>query len=477
MSMSKLNLLPIIGFNTLSGSIAGFGLKLSTQNISMVRAALDALPQGGLLPSPDTMHLLACLLIGGLIQFVITWAWSQSFRFGIGLVALTFLVIGGTASVTSAFLSATTLVFGWHEQTLTQQMQREAVAPVVQALEVVSGRFTDLSSGVSSLSREADGLKYTEETRGGTCEGDKPIARPGPRSRMRDRHAGLLRTAADDAVAVSEKAEDLMVDLYSAKPEAVDEIYRGAVRMARTSEIGRIRATLARIRDELTNGFVEPGKATRYTCPTPAFLAQVTAAEALLAQAIEIPKTPPLVEDARIDAALEVLVMSAAARIGLTEGEELDGLGFGFLIGALLVEILQIGLIVNREGALRRSGQLADRFEEFWKAPRRLPPRIAAMSREMMSALLTQVLYVRGRPYFVTATPPSLPDQRVIEFFELDAPNQAHREVPLSRLKPEWVHTRPDLAQSDLCQLYPLPNRWRSWLRRAVRDTGMPAGS
>ncbi|KGF69764.1 hypothetical protein LL06_08700 [Hoeflea sp. BAL378] len=396
-------------------------------------------------------------MIAGILQMAITLLWSLWWREG-GLIVM---IMAVALSLSSAWISAVFVVLAIEDATLQQNSRSAAIAPARTALGNFSASLRTASSAMQTAARDAAALKLREDTVGGTCPGNTE-AGEGPRQRMRDRHAQAMAGASTIADALAAEALDVDFALQRATKEELPEVFGRAVRLSMDPRISALRTTLTQVGIELSDGWVDNGNP--YTCPTPQF--QVVVDVALSALAIT-----PLATDLPRAAAPSTADSSALlveSLKSLLRGEAPPSRPALLAIGiAVLVELLQIGLISRREGRLRKLGVVPDANESFWRAGRPRKHQRAMMLK--LLAALDRYTYFDGK-VLVYAMPQGGGEdaRRPVAYFDLKLYNPTLRAFELGDIDPDWVAQRE--LQNVRFDLYKLPAHVDAWRRVATRD-------
>ena len=458
--MTKLTIFFVLIVNFLSGLFAGSGLFGLTRETPHLTEAADAIHRSLGLLSAEGWHFAMCLAATGLLQAGITIIWTNYFRHK----GLTPFSIGLGFSFGSAWLTAAFVVLAGESILLQQQARQDAVAPARTALVQFSESLSRASVGLNRASERASELAETEREQGGTCPGST-LRGPGPRERMRDRHAAVLGDTAHQARALSEAALQLDIDLQLAASGAdLQAVFQEAVRLSRSPVLEDLRRDLAPIRSDLTDGWEDGGH--HYECPTPDFLQRVedaiTHLDGIMVVPTDVPiDTPPSTTDANrlIWSSLGALVQGTAPA---------SDLALLAIFVAFLIELIQIGMLRRREVILRQRGLVEDGYETAWRGGKgraRQRPQLHAVT----TALDRFTWYDGWEEYLAVPRDREASIARVpIAFFGLKPAHRALRNFDLGRVDPDWVAARG--LQGAYFDLYALPRDLNAWRRLADRD-------
>lgn len=459
------DIVPIILVSIGSAYLAGNGIHEITRDLPLFKAMgvnFAGLVQVYPLP-PETWQLLLCLALAAFLQLLIAVFWTQAFRSrGLGLAPL---AIGGTGSVVSALVSSAFLVLAAQGVVLRQQARITATDPLRQQLTAFADQMTQVAGAAQALAADAERLRHIEQTAGGTCPGDLRRG-SGPLMRLRESHATLLASVAPEVGAAAAAALRLTIEVQQVPADEIASVFTQAVILSRGPALDQARAVTARIRSELSEGWVERG--AFHTCPTPDFLGRVEAMEATIAAILPLDTAVPRERAPSVSDSLE-LVFGTLGR--LWGGQPVDKAPLVAVGIAVMIEIFQIAAIRLRERRLAVQGNLPDRNDQFWRAKTRLSASERAFRKRLAAQLNASTWWDGARAFYVAPSPVSHPDQlMVVHFFNLKVIDPALRNFDLRSVDPDWVRGRPHLAEAPSFTLYSVKGT-DDWLRRTARDT------
>jgi hypothetical protein len=319
------------------------------------------------------------------------------------------------------------------------------------------------SQALQTAANKAIELENIETSVGGTCPGNT-VASPGPRQRMRARHADVLSTASKNADTLASEALQLDFALQSANADELNVVFAKAVTLSRDPRISGLERDLTPIRSDLTTGWEDNGKT--YTCPSPEFLTTIDAGIANLDQLTPISSDLPVESEPSTSDSSALLWASLVAV--LMGGIPSSGTALGALGFASLVELFQIGMIGHRERKLRDLGLAPDKHDEFWAAGRGrgrkrkvLPEVLAALEKYRWFDGKTDIYAVPVLSSDVTARLP-------VSYFGLKLYHPSFRNFELEEIDPDWVASRN--LQGHRFDLFEMPRKLQIWRRVADRD-------
>lgn len=455
--MNKLMLAMVLMVNLGSSYLAGSGIHDLTRNMDLMTNGAQTLTELTGWLNPSSWRFIVSMAIAATLQLAITVFWSLRARAG----GLTLLVVAAFLSLSSAWLSATFVVLSGENLFLRQQSRMEAIAPARKVLSTFADQLHATSLGLQRAKTDAERLLKAEKETGGTCPGNRKSG-PGPRLRMRDRHATMLTTAMTNASGLEQDALQLDIGLQQATSEELAAVFARAVTLSRTPQIEQLREALKPIRDDLTDGWKDGGK--HYTCPSPDFLAVIDKAIANLDKLQPLPSDLPLERQPSTTDSGALLWASLQALI--TGKAPPSDLALRALTITAVIELFQISVIGMREKRLRMLGLTPDAHDTFWNSG------TAQRKRPHLKPILTALdryTWFDGKTTFF-AMPVDADDaaRLPLSYFGLKLYHPSLRNFELEEIDPDWVARRN--LQGRTFNLYAFPRDLERWRRIAARD-------
>jgi hypothetical protein len=148
-------------------------------------------------------------------------------------------------------------------------------------------------------------------------------------------------------------------------------------------------------------------------------------------------------------------------------GQRTDALGLSPLLAAILVELVQVGIVLAAEQHAIRSGRRPHPRDGRWITPSGRPERLVELEEAVAQTLSDREIRIEGRRMLVLADPP-LPEERLaIQLRGLVPERREHVGIPLRMFEqdPSWFDARRHLyGRARAVTLYPLPRGHDSWL-------------
>ena len=465
--------LPALSLATASAVTAANGMAQAVMMSPEVSASVDGVTGGSI---PTWLALtLALLPLSVWLQSIGMNAWRHTFRRGI-VRGFGHAVFGLTISALSAALSAASVIAVVNSNELAMHAKSASVAPISTQLNALSGDLAQLADQFARLSSTATNLEAQESKEGGTCANEPTDPVPGPRSRLRARHATAFSDMSSNAGSVSDAMVDLAVRMKTGTIEDARIAIPDALKLLRGDGLKKLRRDSMQALSELADGFVDPQKGGNYVCRSPELEAQLLAIIDVIARvnATELSMPTQIYEQKNMAYGVQVLIEGLMS--WWQDGASLELLGLNSLAAASGVEILQVWLLWLGMSEVRRLGLVPSFEEEFWAAQaRRRTPQEIAEDEVLIQTFSGHMLRVKKTIYFVASTNPSRDERRIIAYFrKLPATGVLH-DVPLADLDPEWVHQRshlwPELPVTF--DLYEIPAKQMAsfWMRKANAPT------
>jgi clan AA aspartic protease (TIGR02281 family) len=424
------------------------------------------------------------------LQRLIVLLWDTGLSERMGRKGWIAIALGLKLSLASAGLAAGSYVFLFSGSALEVYGTQQSSNTLLEPVSKFGVAMRDIATQMDAISADASVEAEVEATRGGTCVGDKPTKKCGPKCRLRKRHSteaehysGLMRAAADEAVSI---ASELQADQSR---EGMLAAFRQAHALASHKNLTLTKSWLQAEHDGFQGEFLDAETSKNFVCRDPEFAEKLKGALDALSAGFNLPSLPPEPASFTFKDAIGKSYSDGFKLVwSLVRGEDpaQDDATMAYTVAgyipAAIVELLLIVLVYFRSLAIYDRGGNWTREDEFIAASREIPEDLRSSYRRWTNLITELMLEERDGWYFARPTDgnPEINRLALEAVIILGLPNDPDLlpDVDLGALYPEWVESRNAVhGGARRFAVHPLTSAFVEWHRRAVRDLSADNGN